>query len=366
MIKLREAPDKWTVAAFSKDRYGKRIKKYRRVTGSKALAKRVEKSLIEELAAVRTGFEYCNIKYGDFLEKEFFAHIDSHSPSEYHNVTTSMRKWCTSLWHLDLNTINPKDIRFILDKMGESCAIATVRKMRSFLFRSFKLAQEGGLQVNPVTEIKVDQKRVKQFEPTILTKDEIKRLLYETKKHFPDTFFPIFATAIYSGARSGELYSLLKSDADLDKGLFTISKSWNKHRGIKGTKNGETRIIPIAKPILPLIRELSVGPKQAPLLPHPYQWTKGVIAKELQKICDAIGINKPIRFHDLRANFICSMLQAGTDVLTVMRLVGHKDIATTNRYVSLSGVNVKDATDVLDNFLPVEREDVNRVLRIAN
>ena len=366
MIKLFRPPNTWVVTAYNNDRYGKHIRRSKRITGSKQAAKRLEKKLIEELAAIRTGFEYCNVKYGDFVEKEYLPHIDRNSPSEHHNASTSMRKWCTSLWPLDLNTINPKDIRFILDKMGESCAIATVRKMRSFLFRSYKLAQEGGLQVNPVTEIKVDQKRVKQFEPTILTKDEIKRLLYETKKHFPDTFFPIFATAIYSGARSGELYSLLKSDADLDKGLFTISKSWNKHRGIKGTKNGETRIIPIAKPILPLIRELSVGPKMQPLLPHPYQWTKGVIAKELQKICDAIGINKPIRFHDLRANFICSMLQASTDVLTVMRLVGHKDIATTNRYVSLSGVNVKDATDVLDNFLPVEREDVNRVLRIAN
>ena len=365
MIKLRKAPDKWTVAAFSKDRYGKRIKKYRRVTGSKMLAKRVEKSLIEELAAIKTGFEYCNVKYGEFLEKEFFAHIDSYSPSEYQNVTTSMRKWCTSLWHLDLNTINPKDIRFILDKMGEQCAIGTVKKIRSFMFRSFKLAQEGGLQVNPVTNVKFDQKRVKQFEPAILTKEEIKLLLYHTKLHFPDTFYPIFATAIYTGARSGELYSMLRSDLDLDNRMISISKSWNKQRGIKGTKNGETRIIPISNSILPLIRELSVGPKQEPLLPRPYKWTKGMIAKELQKICDAIGINKSIRFHDLRANFIVAMLQANVDVLTVMRLVGHKDIATTNRYVSLSGVNVKDATDVLDNFLPIEREDVNNIFNLA-
>lgn len=366
MIKLIENPDKWLVTASNKDRYGKQTRRRRRVNGSKALAKRVEKELIEELAAVRTGFEYCNIKFGDFLDKEYFPHIESHSPSEHHNASTSMKKWCTSLWHLDLNTINPKDIRFVLDKMGESCAIATVKKMRSFLFRSFKLAQEGGLQVNPVTDVKIDLKRVKKFEPTILTKEEIRLLLYETKKHFRDTLYPIFATAIYTGARSGELYSLLKSDCDLDKRLITISKSWNKQRGVKGTKSGETRIIPIAKPILPLIRELCVGPKQAPLLPRPNCWTKGMIAKELQKIVNAIGINKPIRFHDLRANFLCAMLQAGTDVLTVMRLVGHRDISTTNRYVGLSGVYIKDATDVLDNFLPVEHEDVNRVIRLAN
>ena len=159
---------------------------------------------------------------------------------------------------------------------------------------------------------------------------------------------------------------MLRSDLDLDNRMISISKSWNKQRGIKGTKNGETRIIPISNSILPLIRELSVGPKQEPLLPRPYKWTKGMIAKELQKICDAIGINKSIRFHDLRANFIVAMLQANVDVLTVMRLVGHKDIATTNRYVSLSGVNVKDATDVLDNFLPIEREDVNNIFNLAN
>ena len=364
MIKTRQAPDKWTVAAFGKDRYGKQIKKYRRVTGSKAMAKRVEKELIEELAAIRTGFQYSHVTYGSFLEKEFFPFMDG--TSEYHNIAGSMRKWCTELWPLDLSTINPKDIRIVLEKVGEQCAIGTVKKIRSFMFRSFKLAQEGGLQVNPVTNVKFDQKRVKQFEPTILTKEEIKLLLYHTKLHFPDTFYPIFATAIYTGARSGELYSMLRSDLDLDNRMISISKSWNKQRGIKGTKNGETRIIPISNSILPLIRELSVGPKQEPLLPRPYKWTKGMIAKELQKICDAIGINKSIRFHDLRANFIVAMLQANVDVLTVMRLVGHKDIATTNRYVSLSGVNVKDATDVLDNFLPIEREDVNNIFNLAN
>lgn len=366
MIKLFRPPNTWVVTAYNNDRYGKHIRRSKRITGSKQAAKRLEKKLIEELAAIRTGFEYCNVKYGDFVEKEYLPHIDRNSPSEHHNASTSMRKWCTSLWPLDLNTINPKDIRFVLDKMGETCAIATVRKMRSFLFRSFKLAQEGGLQINPVTDVKINQKRVKQFEPTILTKEEIRLLLYETKKHFRDTLYPIFATAIYTGARSGELYSLLKSDCDLDKRLITISKSWNKQRGVKGTKSGETRIIPIAKPILPLIRELCVGPKMEPLLPRPNCWTKGMIAKELQKIVNAIGINKKIRFHDLRANFIVAMLQAGTDVLTVMRLVGHKDIATTNRYVSLSGVNIRDATDVLDNFLPVEREDVKKIFKLAN
>ena len=360
MIRIIDPPDKWEVQVFGRTREGKQRRRRRVIKGSKISAQRLERELIEELAAIRNGYEHSGATFGEFLTKEFFPSVSENS--EYHNLTCSMRKWCRSIWNLKLQTINPVDIREILNRMGESCSISTVRKMRSFLFRSFKLSQEGGLKENPVRDVKLDNKKVKKFEPAILTKTEIKKLLFYTKQHFPDTYYPIFAMAIYTGARSGEMYSWIKSDCDLQAKTITISKSWSRSKGVKGTKNGKTRIIPIAEAILPLVRTLCVGRKDAPLLPRPWQWTKGILASELRKICHSIGINKPMRVHDLRANFICAMLQANVDVLTVMQLVSHSSIDTTNRYVNLSGVNVRGATDALDNFLPIEREDIKKVI----
>jgi integrase len=352
MIKMFRPPNTWTVTAYNKDRYGKHIRRSKRITGSMQMAKRMEKTLIEELAAIRTGFQYSTVTYGEFLEKEFFPFVDEYSPSEHYNVTCSMRKWCSDIWNLDLNTINPSDVRSILDKIGESCSVSTVKKMRSFMYRSFNLAMEGGLKSNPTQNIKLNKKREKEFEPAILTKEEVQQLLYQTKIHYPDTYYPIFSVALFCGARSGELYAMLRSDVDLEDQTITISKSWSKKLGVKGTKNGKTRIVPIADELMPLMKELMIGPKSEPLLPRTSKWTKGVIAKELKKICYAIGINKNIRFHDLRANFIVSMLAAGASILEVQAIVGHKDLATTNRYVSLSGINVKGSTNKLSIRLP--------------
>jgi len=245
MIKLREAPDKWTVTAYNKDRYGKHTRRSKRITGSKQKAKRVEKELIEELAAIKIGFEYSGLTYGEFLEKEFFVHIDSHSPSEYDNLVCSMRKWCVSIWHLKLDAINPKDIRSILDTMGEDCAVSTVKKMRSFILRSFNLAMEGGLKSNPVSTVKVDQKNCKEFEPGVLNREEITILLTQAKILKPD-WYPIWAVSLFTGLRVGELIALLKQDCLLQDKMISVNKSWNKKIGVKSTKSGRWRKVPIA------------------------------------------------------------------------------------------------------------------------
>jgi hypothetical protein len=95
----KEGPKKWIVTASNKDRYGKQTRRRVTVHGSEAKANRVKKYIDEELAAIKLGFEYCHVKYGDFLEKEFFPYVDQTSPAEYDGLTKSMSKWCTCFTH---------------------------------------------------------------------------------------------------------------------------------------------------------------------------------------------------------------------------------------------------------------------------
>jgi len=360
MIKLREAPDKWTVAAFGKDRYSKQIKKYRRVTGSKQMAKRVDKDLIEELAAIRTGYEYSGTTYGGFLEKVFFPYVDEHSPGEHDNLTYSMRKWCTSIWQLKLDAINPKDIRSILDKMGEDCAVSTVKKMRSFILRSFNLAMEGGLKSNPVSTVKVDQKNCKEYEPGVLNREEIKILLTQAKILKP-YYYNVWALSVFCGFRIGELIALQRQDIDLDQQMISVNKSWNKKIGLKSTKSGRWRKVPIADNLMPLIRELMVAPMNESLIKMNYILKKGDQSRVIRQFCEGIGITS-IRHHDLRATFITQLFAAGASIAEVQAIVGHVDLKTTQRYLRLAGVDVAGVTNRLDFVLPQER--VNNVVNM--
>src|SRR5216683_1617595 len=70
---------------------------------------------------------------------------------------------------------------------------------------------------------------------------------------------PIFATAIYTGLRRGELLALRKADVDLDAGTIAVCRS----HGNATTKGGHADLLPIAEELHPYLRArlgfLSVG-----------------------------------------------------------------------------------------------------------
>jgi site-specific recombinase XerD len=47
------------------------------------------------------------------------------------------------------------------------------------------------------------------------------------------------------------------------------------------------------------------------------------------------GINKHITFHSSRHTFAVMMLDLGVDIYTVSKMLGHKDIKTTQIYAEL-------------------------------
>ncbi len=47
------------------------------------------------------------------------------------------------------------------------------------------------------------------------------------------------------------------------------------------------------------------------------------------------GINKHITFHSGRHTFACLMLDLNTDIYTVSKLLGHRNISTTQIYAKI-------------------------------
>lgn len=62
---------------------------------------------------------------------------------------------------------------------------------------------------------------------------------------------PLFATAIYTGMRQGELLGLRKTDVDLEDGTVTVARSYDGPT----TKGGHADMLPIAEELRPYLEE---------------------------------------------------------------------------------------------------------------
>lgn len=93
-----------------------------------------------------------------------------------------------------------------------------------------------GVHNSPVFEIKILVKQDKRAE--ILKIDEIKNLLYQAKAQDHEWYF-VWAMALLTGMRNGELYALKWNDVDFDNKIIKVERSFNfKIDELKDTKAG--------------------------------------------------------------------------------------------------------------------------------
>jgi len=76
---------------------------------------------------------------------------------------------------------------------------------------------------------------------------------------------PLFATAIYTGLRKGELLGLRKADVDLQNRLLTVARSY----GRQTTKGKHADVIPIAKELVPFLEIAFAVTPSALVFPRP-------------------------------------------------------------------------------------------------
>src|SRR5262249_31950037 len=144
----------------------------------------------------------------------------------------------------------------------------------------------------------------------------------------------LFAVAIYTYTREGELEALEREDVDLEHVRLHVHRAIERRKGqIKETKTNNPRHIPIEPALLPLMRVLSADrpagrvvdmPPACDLSPRLRQYLRwaGITRAELF-VDDAT--RKNITFHDLRATGITWMAIRGDEPLKIMQRAGHED-----------------------------------------
>jgi integrase/recombinase XerD len=253
--------------------------------------------------------------------------------------------------YLQLRDIN--DLRQVTDQVVQDyrltvMAQAIAMESKALKIRPVKrlfeyLVQSHKLLINP-TEGLVETCRINRKVGTVLTLEEIGKLLDQPNLSLRTGIRDRAILEVFysTGIRLDELLSLEVYHIDLaDKVIF-----------IRKAKGRRQRVVPLGKTAAAYLKEYlekirpyyaRKSPKERRLFINHFGYviTAGSIRQMMRTCRLAVGIAKPVSPHTLRRTCATHMLQSGADIRYVQKLLGHKELKTTQQYTKVAAVDIK-------------------------
>jgi integrase/recombinase XerD len=201
--------------------------------------------------------------------------------------------------------------------------------------------------------------------PTVLSRDEVRRLIHVAAHHPRDK--ALLMTLYGAGLRISEAMALKAQNIDTPRMLIHVRLG-------KGKKD---RMVKMSGSLLAALRdawrarpkrESSPRPVQSPptdaegnrsndwLFPQkrdPGQpMDKATAYRIVRRAAKRAGITRPVSPHTLRHTYATHLLEAGTDLRTIQLLLGHANLKTTMLYVHISQAALNSAANLLDLLDP--------------
>lgn len=179
--------------------------------------------------------------------------------------------------------------------------------------------------------------------PTVLSVQEVRRLL-EAVRHLPK-HQALLMTLYGAGLRISEALHLQPRDIDSQRMVLHV-------RGGKGNKD---RLVQLSPHLLAVLRDYwrQCRP-QVWLFPKPSDPQRpideGSAYRIVSRAARRAGIARRVGPHTLRHCYATHMLEAGVDLLSIQRLLGHQSLKTTARYTHVSAEHLRNMNGPLDRL----------------
>lgn len=187
-------------------------------------------------------------------------------------------------------------------------------------------------------KINVPSPKKKKQLPKVLSKEEIRFLIKNTNnpKH------KLIIKMLYStGIRLSELINLKKNDIQPERKIILVRQG-------KGKKDRITLLSEkLEKEILGYICNTNFKTD------YLFEGRSGKYSKKsIQQILEnaSKGLNKKITPHMLRHSFATHLLEAGTDIRYIQKLLGHSNLETTQIYTKVANSEIIKIKSPLDNL----------------
>lgn len=256
--------------------------------------------------------------------------------------TQDFIKWKYSISDIEINKIDHSfitDYEFYLRSVRKCNNNSAVKYIKNFGKVIRICLDNDWINKNPFAKFKA---KVKQVDRVYLTKEELETLNakifgIERLNQVKD----IFLFSCYTGLAYADVKKLDNSQVSIgidgEKWIFTNRQKTDTRSNIP--------LLPIAEEILRKYSEHPQCINQNRLLPILSNQKMNAYLKEIADLCE---INKPLTYHIARHTFATTVtLSNGVPIESVSKMLGHKDLKTTQHYAKILDRKVSDDMLVL-------------------
>lgn len=315
---------------------------------NKTIAQRVESVRKAELAQRRAGIlpKKQIPLFRDFVERFLHTIKVERRPNTHRAYSSCVRNLEAVFGRKYLDEITPEMIRgFKEARIEQHRSPATINRDLSCLRQILGIAvKEELIQKSPFFGGRVEFLHEKGRERTLSFEEERKYL-----RAAAPVLRDVGIIMVEMGLRPGEIFQLHAEDVRVEPPAPYVH--------VRGGKSDcAVRDAPITSRALPVLNRRLSRAKGEYLFPrrigNGYDWSRPMTELEPahQRALRRSGIQPPFRLYDLRHTYGTRAIEAGIDVFSVAKLMGHADLDTTQRYVHLSKGHLGDAQKKIERF----------------
>lgn len=220
-------------------------------------------------------------------------------------------------------------------RLSNNSVVSYYGTLRTAINRAYK---EGIITVNPTKEFDFASKvRQEPSRREYLTIDELKTLINTECRH--EIVKRAFLFSCLCGLRVSDIRKLKWCDLQRNGKRVRIEITMQKTK--------EPLYLPISDEALKWLPERGEANDSDFIFPLTHE---GTVNDTLQHWAKVAGITKHISFHVARHTHATMMLTLGADLYTVSKLLGHKNIATTQIYAKIVDKKKDEAIGLIPNL----------------
>ncbi|QNB09250.1 tyrosine-type recombinase/integrase [Herbaspirillum frisingense] len=294
----------------------------------------------------QTAVAPAELLFGDFVSHIYLPYAKEHKRSYSSDESKYRVHLKDKFGDIPFSHLTQADIQRFLMEFSKTHRPATRNRM-AMLLRSIcnHAVEHGVIETNPC-------QKIKQLAENNVRKDYLRpNQIVPFLKALRNDSNRVMASAIefiyFTGMRRNE--ALRAEWKHFDSAL--------KQLHLPKTKNGKERYVPLSGPAIAVIERMKAR-RSGPYLFPGDDPTKPVSnpTKCLKRVLKEAGISDKFCIHSLRHNWASHAVMNGVPMYDIKELLGHSNIASTQRYAHLSQQHLHDRTNAIALLMEGEKE----------